>query len=256
MEQLGHAVVGKVLVDGQVGSQCPHPGPVTRRGDGLGWRHGLGLAAASAPAALHAVLGDERPDRWQLEDLAALDADDVYVVEIPTTATARCWRMGLYLVGVLHLGQVLAFCAGLLPRASLGGSSFGPVGNGRLGEQLCRRRHRRVARISTQALFQIGDARCNRTIEHFQLPDALLSLLAQQLERSNDLGQLLIRGRVVERRRVVGWKSRRYARRSPRWAMVRSGVLNKYGASTLIQPNPSLREVPLLRMNEPLAIPW
>jgi len=44
--------------------------------------------------------------------------------------------MNLHLVGVLYLGQVLAFCAGLLPRASLGGTTFGTVGDGRLGEQL------------------------------------------------------------------------------------------------------------------------
>jgi hypothetical protein len=82
------------------------------------------------------VLGDEGPHRGQLEHLTALDVHELRIAQVAATASARRGRVNPYVVGDLHLGQMLAIGPGLLAGASLCGASFGPVGNGRLGEPL------------------------------------------------------------------------------------------------------------------------
>ena len=167
------------------------------------------------------MLGDERPHRWQLEHLATLDVDELGIGQVTAAATARRGRVHAHVVGDLHLGQVLALGPGLFARASLCGTSFSPIGDRGLSEPLGRRRHRRVARVPAQSLLEICDTCSLFADEPLELDDA-------GLLRSNEFGQLLIQGRAVNRRGIVGWNSQRYARRSPRWWTRRSGGLNSY----------------------------
>ena len=55
-----------------------------------------------------------------------------------------------------------------------------------------------------------------------------------QIEGSDLFGQLLIRGRVIERGVVVRWNSQRYARCFPRWWIAGSGDLNSYKQSSAL----------------------
>ncbi len=124
-------------------------------------------------------------------------------------------------LAVLHLSQVLSLGTGLLARAALGRSTFCPAGSGWLLQSFFRRRHRRVARIATETLLEIGET-------GFKLGNACRLLLGQQLKRSDLILQLLVGDLVRERRAIVGRNSQRYARLIPRWRMVRSGDLNTY----------------------------
>jgi hypothetical protein len=94
-EEPGHAVIRQVLVDGQIGGQGAHPGAVAGRGGGRFGCSGLGLAPARTPSAFHAVLGDEGPHRWELEDLAPLDADDVGIEELRGLRPRRSSRSAM-----------------------------------------------------------------------------------------------------------------------------------------------------------------
>jgi len=63
-----------------------------------------------------------------------------------------------HLCRVLDLGEVPALVARLLALTPLLGPALGPVRHWRLGEPLCRRRHRRIAWRPAHALFEIGEA--------------------------------------------------------------------------------------------------
>jgi len=126
-EQFGEALVGEVLVDGKVNRQCPDARAVARWSRRLGGRLSLGFAPTGAPAALHAVLGDMRPHRGELEDLAAFDVDDLCSGEVCAAARAHTGCVGDHLAGIVHLGEMLALGTGLLPRPALRRPTLGPV---------------------------------------------------------------------------------------------------------------------------------
>ncbi len=158
-EELGHAVIGQVLVHRQVDGQGAHSWAVTRRCRGLWWCRCLGLASTRTTATLHAVLGDVRLDRGQLEDLAPLDTHHIGVGEVGATVRAHRRSVGQHLVGFGHLGQVFPLCARLLAWTTFRGPPLGAIGGRGLGESLCRGRHRRVAWVLAQSLLEVSEAR-------------------------------------------------------------------------------------------------
>lgn len=145
-----------MLVDRQIDGQCPHARPVAGPSRGLGRRKCLGLAPARTAQCQHLVLGDMGPHRRQLEDLAGLDVDDLGTTEITITVPTTIGSMDDDLVGIGHLGQMMTLVAGLLAGSPLRRSTLRSVGR-RLGQTLCRGRHRGVARGPRQAPLELGD---------------------------------------------------------------------------------------------------
>jgi hypothetical protein len=123
-----------------------------------------------------------------------------------------------HLIGLCHLGQVFAGGTGLLPLLPGGSSTFGPGRCRRLREPLGRGGHRRVARIPTEALLQVGQLR----LEHGHL-----------CPKQSILGHDLLVGRSIGRE-IAGWNSPRYARWSPWWWIRPSGDLNSYALVKVI----------------------
>ncbi len=178
--------------------------------------------------ALHAVLDDEEPYRWQLEDLAAFNVDDLRCGQVPAAVRAHTGHMGDHLVGIVHLGKMLALGTGLLPQPALRRPTLGPVRRRGLGEPLLRRRHRRVARGAPDPLFQVGEACCQSSVGRFELCNARVTQ-GQLLTQRCVLGDQFLAGEAVSiRKRANTRNSLQYARRFPRWWMVGSRDLNKY----------------------------
>jgi uncharacterized protein YjeT (DUF2065 family) len=103
------------------------------------------------------VLGDDQTDLRELEHLAAFGRDHLGVVQTGTARRTR-WRcVGDHLVGIGHLGQVLAGCTGLLALLAGLGPTLCPTWCRRLREPFGRRRHRRIARVAAETLTEIRD---------------------------------------------------------------------------------------------------
>ena len=139
------------------------------------------------------------PHLGQLEDLATFDTDDAGIAQIGATPRAGRRRMGHHRVGLDHLGQVLAFRAGLLARTPLGGAALRPIRRRWLGETLGGGRHRGIPRVAPHSLLELGDL-------GLEFGDLRTLLLGEQMQCGDELPQLLIGGRVVERRAIVGRK--------------------------------------------------
>jgi hypothetical protein len=231
-EQLSHPVHGQVLMDGQVGSQGSDRRPVTGRGGGNVGEVSLGGAATAASPTFRDVLGHHQADLGELEHLAAFVVDHLGTVQVGTARRARGRRVVDHLVGVCHLGQMLAGRTGLLALLAGRGPTLGPTRCRRFREPFGRRRHRGVARVAAKAFFQVGQLR----LEHRHLGP-------QQLVLGHNL---LVGGGVG--RGIAGRNSQRYARCSPWWWIRRSGGLNSYlvlivaGGVVLYQRQPSERK--------------
>ena len=87
-EQLCHPVIGKVLMDSEIGSEGADSWSVAGRCRRVGRDGCLHLAPTPAPSSLDAVLGDERVDLRKVEDLAALDADHLGIRKIGSAVRA------------------------------------------------------------------------------------------------------------------------------------------------------------------------
>ena len=113
----------------------------------------------------------------RFEDLAALEGHDLGLGKVRLTARTPTWSMRDHLVGIAHLGQVMALVAGLLARAPLLlRPALGAVGR-RFGQSLGRGRHRGVARIAPHAPFEFDDP-------GLELGNACALLLDHQLLRA------------------------------------------------------------------------
>lgn len=117
-EQLRHSVIGKVLVDGEVAGERPHPVAVAGGSRRLSRRGGLHLATAPAPEPQQVVLSRIGSDLREIEDLADLIVDHLGIAQLRPAVRARRRRVDKHLVGIGHLREVLALRAGLLSLAT------------------------------------------------------------------------------------------------------------------------------------------
>lgn len=90
-----------------------------------------------------------------VEHLADLVVNHLCVDEPRATSRARRGRVDDDLVGILHLGEMLALSTGLLALATTLCAALRTV---RLGQPLLGGRHRRVARRAAETLLQVGEA--------------------------------------------------------------------------------------------------
>jgi hypothetical protein len=78
-----------------------------------------------------------------------------------------------HVVGIGHLGQVLARCTGLLALLAVSGPTLGTRWRRWLREPLGRRRHRGVARVAFESLAKIGNL-CPKCGDLLRLVDTLI----------------------------------------------------------------------------------
>jgi hypothetical protein len=102
------------------------------------------------------VLGDVQADLGEIEDLTGLGVHHLGTFEARAARCARRRCVGDHQIGVRPLGQMLAWGTGLFALLLGRRPTFGPGRRRWLGEQLGRRRHRRVAGIAVETLTQIG----------------------------------------------------------------------------------------------------
>src|ERR1019366_4731871 len=145
--------------------------------------------------------------------------DHLGILQSRATRRARGWRVADHVVGIGHLGQVLARCSGLLALLAGSGPTLGTRWRRWLREPLGRRRHRGVARVAFETLAKIGNL-CPKCGDLLRLDGY------DSLQLGDQLDQLVV-GRSV-RGGIAGRNSPRYARRSRRWWTRRSGGLNSY----------------------------
>ena len=115
-----------MLVDRQVGSQGSDAGSITSRSDCRPRELRFRGASAAATPAFDYVLGDDKADLRELEDLATFGADDLASFETLATRRARWWGVDDHLVGICDLGQMLAGRTGLLALLATSSPPFGP----------------------------------------------------------------------------------------------------------------------------------
>jgi hypothetical protein len=156
---------------------------------------------------LQTVFGDVGPDPGHVEDLTDLHACELGAGEIAAAVRAHRGYVDDHLVGVSHLGEVLPFCTGLLSLTAPLGPALLSVGSRRLGEPLGRWRHRRVARVAPESLFEVGEMRFEHADPFTQKRDLLFALRAEQLEGRVELLRILIGGLIGERGEIVGRNS-------------------------------------------------
>jgi len=126
-QQLRGPVDRQMLVHAQIAHQRPHPGPVAgRRADMVGERRGGDRPAGAAPP-LGPVFGDPQTKRRQVEHLPGLHAHPARPGQLRAAPAAPVGHVPGHLVGLLHLRQVRAWGAGLLPGPAIFGPLIGPA---------------------------------------------------------------------------------------------------------------------------------
>jgi len=115
-----------------------------RRGADAGRRRGRRDPSASTPPSLQLVLDHVHPTRRHVQDLTALGPHHRRIAQISSAAAASSRDMLADLVGVGHLGQVLARSTGLLARLTSRSLLLGPARRLRLGVTIRGRRPRGV----------------------------------------------------------------------------------------------------------------
>ena len=134
----------------------------------------LGDDPAHTAPLLGPVLGGHDDRYRDLSDLADFDVTiNRGIGQIGTATVAAHRRMGLDCVGVGHLGQVVALGAGLLAGLSPERAPSRPVGalGLALGEEVRRRRERRVGRVLREALLELGDLALELADQVFELAE-------------------------------------------------------------------------------------
>jgi len=150
------------------------------------------------------VLGDNEADLGKLEHLSTFSVDDLGVFQARSARRAR-WRCVVdHVVGIGHLGQVLARRSGLLTLLAGRGPTLGTRWRRRFGESFGRWWHGRVAGIAADTFTKIGHLRPQRS-------DLRRLRRHHALQLTDQCDQLVV-GRSV-RGGIAGRNSPRYARR-------------------------------------------
>ena len=156
-QQLCRAVIGQMLIGGQIQAQRPHARPILRRrARARRKRRGRDVPARAAPP-LAAVLADHQGTSSR-QHLARLLAHHRCRGQIAAAARAALGRMPDNLVGALDPLQMMAAVTGLAARLATRRPPQ-TARHRRLGIPIRRRRPRRVTRVLRQPRTQPGDLR-------------------------------------------------------------------------------------------------
>ena len=156
-----------------------------------------------------------------LEDLPAFGADDLGLSQIGATPVHAPGRWVTTSSGSATWARCLPSPPGCLPGRRFAARRSARLGAGGLDKP--------SADGGIDELRGLRPRRCSRSaILASRAAICVACCLGHETEGSDLLAQLLIRGRVIERRVVVRWNSPRYARRFPRWWIAGSGDLNSY----------------------------